>query len=140
MGRETLMKAFVSRGARLCRLSAAALVLVSGCRQGIEVKITGTLSSYMPGDRVFVALSERWENIYRSPKTFEIDDKGDFVLAFTIRKEVPPITFVKNGERYARLTLRDMWGREPKLVDDARGKMFPVEVDEDYVFKAHIML
>jgi hypothetical protein len=111
-----------------------------GCEKGIDVVITGTISGYRPSDRVIVALSENWQYAYRTPRKFEIDDNGNFVIEFTLRRTLRPVSIVKNDRLHAKLIFDDLHADRPVVVDHVSGRAYNIDTSEDFVFRVDLKL
>lgn len=124
-------------------LVLAVLFLMSvfvGCERGIDVVITGTISQYRPSDRVIVALSEDWQFAYRTPSKFEIDSSGNFVIEFTLRRTLRPVSIVKNDRLHAKLIFDDLHADKPVVVDHVSGRAYHIDTSEDFVFRVNVRL
>ena len=111
-----------------------------GCEKGIDVVITGTISGYRPSDRVIVALSENRQYAYRTPRKFEIDADGNFVIEFTLRRTLRPVSIVKNDRLHAKLIFDDLHSDRPVVVDHVSGRAYHIDTSEDFVFRVDVNL
>jgi hypothetical protein len=91
--------------------------------------MTGTISGWSRSDTMFVTLTRKWESIRRAPKRFTIQPSGDFELEFTAGRNPPPVTFVKNNAVYAVLTINNLRGPSPLVIDETRNIVFEIKYD-----------
>ncbi|MBD3393178.1 MAG: hypothetical protein GF418_13705 [Chitinivibrionales bacterium] len=115
------------------------LALFAGCDRG-KVLITGRLTDYKPRDSVLVSLTRNWEQIRLEPQAFTVKRSGEFELEFTVGRNPPPVTFVKNGKLYARLVFHSLWQPSPVLIDEVRNQVFELSIKENGLFTARVDL
>ena len=121
-------------------LSCFIPVIPLSCKYGSDVRITGTITHYVQGDTIFVSLTSNWESIRRAPRHFSIDESGRYELAFSVGRKPPPVTFIKNGIVYAKLTLQNFKDHSPVIVDEMRSKVVEIQMTGDDEFQAEIDL
>jgi hypothetical protein len=115
----------------LATIVAGMAVLFAGSCAPYHVTITGTIAPFRPRDTVFVTLTHTWDNITAPPKSFVVDSSGRYQLEFELRVLHPPITFVKNGSRYAKLTFHDLREISPLLYEEDRRRTYDVRVNRE---------
>ena len=112
-----------------------------GCTGRGKVLISGTITDYVHGrDSIFVSLTQNWESIRLAPSRFGMRPDGSFELEFSVGKNPPPASFIKNNTLYARLMLKSLWDPSPVIIDDVRNKIFDVQVKENGLFVAQVEL
>jgi hypothetical protein len=120
-----------------CSLAAAAAI---GCDGRGDVLIRGTIADYRARDSIFVSLTHNWEQIQLAPTRFNIQGSGYYELEFTVGRRPPPVTFVKNGEVYAKLIIHSLWEPSPVIIEEIRNEVFDVKVQQNGLFVAEVDL
>jgi|GEM_PF-5695667 len=123
-----MMKYVVMCAAGLCAALAA------GCDGRGNVLMTGTITAWSGRDTMYVTLTRNWEQIRMAPKRFMVQPSGYFELEFTVGRNPPPVTFIKNNSVYAVLTLRNLWDESPVVIDETRNTVFDVRCDNGQFF------
>jgi hypothetical protein len=136
---------FIGADMKLIHSTSAALILVIivllsyGCENRAHVIITGKVPRWGKRDTMFVSLTKNWESIRLAPDRFEILRNGEFELEFTTGRNPPPVTFIRNREAYAVLTINNLDGPSPMIVDEMRNKMAELKL-ENGVYRVRIDL
>jgi len=130
----------MNRRSLLMTAGAIIALLFCGCDDRGNVLLTGTLIAYAPGDTVSVSLTDNWQYVRVAPKRFMINESGYFELEFTVGRNPPPVTVIKNDKVYAKLVLRNLWEHSTVIVDELRTKVFPVRYEQNGLFRAELLL
>jgi hypothetical protein len=108
--------------------------LLAGCDGRADVIITGKISKWSKRDTMYVSLTRNWESIRLDPKRFDVKRNGAYELEFSVGRNPPPVTFVRNNSAYAVLTLNNLRGPSPLAVDEIRNVLCDIKY-ENGVFR-----